>query len=205
MGNASSAKAGAALRDASRQGDPVAVQLLLDRRADPNRADPKQAGDTALHIACHQGHLEVARLLLGHRADPNTATTDRHGFTPLYAASANGHAEVARDSHLDLSRAPYVLYVLNIQDLVSLSGTRTAPPCGQVTCHTVTDLSRAPTVMLCRGLNIFLCKYDTIRYDTIQTIRYIQCTTTVHSIVRCSMTSSSCTVVSQGLTQNRLT
>ena len=77
-------------------GNPVAVQKLLDEGADPNEVERDEAnvgdnwpphcglGRSPLHLACQQGHLqvliacdegylEVARLLLDHGADSDKA------------------------------------------------------------------------------------------------------------------------------------
>ncbi|CAE7447087.1 Asb3, partial [Symbiodinium sp. KB8] len=69
------------------------VQLLLEVRADPNRALP-QRGASALHIACQNGHLEVARLLLDVGAEVNKTMHD--GTAALFLASQQGYLEIVQ-------------------------------------------------------------------------------------------------------------
>jgi palmitoyltransferase len=79
------------------------AQFLLERGADPNRADP-ETGETPLHSALctteRIAHNRVMRVLLAHGADPNHATKDGAetgpfmrdvrtcGETPLHRAAA---------------------------------------------------------------------------------------------------------------------
>ncbi|MCS7303790.1 MAG: ankyrin repeat domain-containing protein [Thermoguttaceae bacterium] len=68
---------------AVRFGQPEMVRLLLEKGADPNRADAN--GDRPLHWAARLGHLEIAQILLAHGAAvdlPNQA-----GERPLLLAA----------------------------------------------------------------------------------------------------------------------
>ena len=63
------------------------MELLLDRKADPNaRTD---TGQTPLHLAAATGQPRVARLLIERGADPKSK--DKHGKTPIFYASRNKH------------------------------------------------------------------------------------------------------------------
>lgn len=77
-------------------GHAEAMQLLLDRGADPNAvATSAQVGPVQpLHSAAATGRLECARLLLAHGADVNARQGG--GFTALHAAAASADAELAR-------------------------------------------------------------------------------------------------------------
>ena len=68
------------------------VQLLLDRGADPNKAN--EGGWTPLHEAAQNGHTVVLQLLLDRGADLNKA--NESGFTPLYTAAFAGHKYVVK-------------------------------------------------------------------------------------------------------------
>eukprot|EP00439_Symbiodinium_sp_Y106_P084604 s19_g26.t1 len=78
---------------ASQNGYVDFVQLLLEARADLNRAVPQQ-GASALHIACQNGHLEVARLLLDVGAEVNKTMND--GTAALFLASQQGYLEIVQ-------------------------------------------------------------------------------------------------------------
>ena len=69
------------------------VQLLVDRGADPNKAD--EDGMSPLHWAALNGQKDVVQLLLDRGADPNR-TDGTAGFTPLKAAVAWGHKDVVQ-------------------------------------------------------------------------------------------------------------
>ena len=73
------------------------VQILIDKGADPNRAD--QWGQTPVSMAAGVGHTDVVQLLLDKGADPNEA--DTRGVTTLHLASIIGHKYVV---HLLLER-----------------------------------------------------------------------------------------------------
>ena len=65
------------------------VQFLLDRGADPNKAD--NYGQTPLHYAALRGHKDVVKLLLDRGAQPNMYFL---GNTPLHEAACNGYKDV---------------------------------------------------------------------------------------------------------------
>ena len=77
---------------AAENGHKDAVQLLIDRGAEPNRAD--QYGNTPLHNAALEGHKDVVQLLLDRGAEPNMA--DQDGRTPLHLAAYGGHKDVVQ-------------------------------------------------------------------------------------------------------------
>lgn len=73
--------------------NPETVQLLLERRADPNLAD-KEEKFTALMFAAAEGQIRVVEILLAHGAD--AALKDADGETALDFARQNGHTAVIR-------------------------------------------------------------------------------------------------------------
>lgn len=81
------------LHAAALAGDAAITELLLKKRANPNRREG-QNGGTPLHVASFGGHLEVVRLLLRAGAKPNVR--DREGFTPLFQAHDQGHPAVEK-------------------------------------------------------------------------------------------------------------
>jgi hypothetical protein len=92
----------AALRQAAEAGDMVALQALLSRQADIDRASDSSrssaidardgSGRTALMLAARNGRRAAVDALLAAGADPNAA--DAHGTTPLQAAIAGGQPEI---------------------------------------------------------------------------------------------------------------
>ncbi|OLP96560.1 Ankyrin-3 [Symbiodinium microadriaticum] len=82
----------APLFEASKHGQIDVVRLLLEAKADMDKAT--QDGATPLYSAAAYGQLEVARLLLEANADQDKATQD--GETPLFIAAQLGQLEVAR-------------------------------------------------------------------------------------------------------------
>lgn len=69
------------------------VQILLERKADPN-AVLKSSGECALYPASAGGDLETVELLLKHGADPSYPT--QYLWTPLHWAVGNGHEDVVK-------------------------------------------------------------------------------------------------------------
>lgn len=86
-------KAATTLLTASLNGNIEAVKLLLEAKADVNKAYTSEA--TPLYLASTKGHTEVVKLLLGAMADVNQAEA-KYGATPLIIASRGGHTEVAK-------------------------------------------------------------------------------------------------------------
>ena len=82
-----SARRGASLLGA----DPL--ELLLDRKADPNMTE--EDGTTPLMLAAKHGSCAAVKLLLKAEADPNRALfhNDR---TPLYFAAQGNHADIVK-------------------------------------------------------------------------------------------------------------
>lgn len=69
--------------------------MLLDRRADPNRAYPESSYGTALQAACYEGTLENVQLLIGNGANVDPVIFDEHD-TPLQAACIEGTTEIVK-------------------------------------------------------------------------------------------------------------
>ena len=78
------------LIQAASQNFPDMVELLLEHRADVEKAD--HGGFTPLLISAQTGGLKVTEILLEKRADINKAAT--RGQTPLLMAVLGGHKEV---------------------------------------------------------------------------------------------------------------
>lgn len=92
------------LHVACRFGHPEIVKLLLEARADKNKAHPMD-GITPLYIAAGEHQLESLQLLIQHQADVNQASTE-HGLTPLHLAAEDGALQVldsllVAKAHLD--------------------------------------------------------------------------------------------------------
>src|SRR5688572_13991203 len=79
------------LVDAAMIGDRVAVQGLLQQKADINRAHGD--GTTALHWAVLNNDLEMVQMLVQAKADVN-ATSRFDAITPLYLAATNGNSAI---------------------------------------------------------------------------------------------------------------
>ena len=75
---------------AAMDGDPVLIQLLLDNKAEVDKA--ANDGGTPLHVAAQQGNLAVIKLLLENKAEVDKAMND--GATPLHVAAQQGHLAV---------------------------------------------------------------------------------------------------------------
>ena len=80
------------LYEAAWNGHKNVVQILIDKGADPNKAN--QWGQTPVNLAALAGHKDVIKLLLDKGADPNEAS--RSGTTPLHHASVKGHKYVVQ-------------------------------------------------------------------------------------------------------------
>ncbi len=76
--------------DAARKSDTALLRALLQKRADPNIAEPD--GTTALHWAARRNNLDAVRLLVAAGANPNA--TNRSGVTTLLSACESGSAPV---------------------------------------------------------------------------------------------------------------
>ncbi|EYE94533.1 uncharacterized protein EURHEDRAFT_428084, partial [Aspergillus ruber CBS 135680] len=63
--NAEGKEYGNALQASAYDGTTEILKMLLDRRADPNRAYPESSYGTALQAACYEGTLENVQLLIG--------------------------------------------------------------------------------------------------------------------------------------------
>jgi ankyrin repeat protein len=64
------------------------VQMLLERKADPN-----EGGVPALHVAAWFGRTKLGRLLLAHKAKPDVQVRDTYGGTALHQAARNNARE----------------------------------------------------------------------------------------------------------------
>jgi cytochrome c len=78
----------AAIHDAARKGNVVAIAAALDSGADINETDGLA---TPLYIAASKGNLEAARFLVRRGADVNLPAKPG---TPLYAAAKFGHPDI---------------------------------------------------------------------------------------------------------------
>ena len=76
---------------ASSHGHKNLVDFLLDKGADPNKAN--SGGWTPLHFSIYRRHDYVVQLLLQRGSDPNTQAA--YGDSPLYWAAYNGNKFVA--------------------------------------------------------------------------------------------------------------
>eukprot|EP00210_Caulerpa_lentillifera_P009126 g8700.t1 len=70
-----------------------AVNMLLDRGADPNLQE-KELKWTALHKAAFHGNIAIVASLIKAKANVDLLTSD--GDTPLHIAAWKGHAQVAK-------------------------------------------------------------------------------------------------------------
>ena len=70
------------------------VELLLDKGAKPNKADPDHHRQTPLHMAANKGHCHVVQLLIDRGAEPNKC--DMEARTPLYWAVVKGYKDVVK-------------------------------------------------------------------------------------------------------------
>jgi uncharacterized protein len=87
VGSAFGAAVSAPVADAAEAGDKVAVQALIQKKADVNV--PQVDGTTALHWAAHKGNLPMAEILI--KAGANVKAANRFGATPVESAAVNGN------------------------------------------------------------------------------------------------------------------
>lgn len=80
------------LVDGAACGHSAIVALLIQRKADVQRAERDGRGETALIAAARSGRTEIACMLLGAGADPST---EYEGATALRSAEKNGKTAVA--------------------------------------------------------------------------------------------------------------
>ena len=80
------------LVDAAKRSDKEAIRALLQKKADPNAADPD--GTTALHWTAYRDDLESTDLLL--RAGAKASAANDLGATPLWNAAQNGNAAIVK-------------------------------------------------------------------------------------------------------------
>lgn len=81
---------GAALLQASRNGDTDLLKRFLSSGEDPSTQDV--VGRTPLHLAAKSGHVEVVQMLLQAKAAPDAR--DNSGLTPVHVAARVGQAPV---------------------------------------------------------------------------------------------------------------
>lgn len=72
---------------ASGSGHVLVVSVLLQAKADPDKAD--RWGGTPLMRATNHGRMDAAKVLVNMGANPDLK--DQHGWTPLMSAAVNGH------------------------------------------------------------------------------------------------------------------
>jgi ankyrin repeat protein len=101
-----------ALMFAAQNGHEQVALVLLEAKADPNKAESD--GVTALMLAAQNGHKQLALVLLEAKADPNMAKSN--GMTALMFAAQNGHEQVA----LVLLEAGASLKVVRIDNFTML-------------------------------------------------------------------------------------
>lgn len=91
-----------AILNASAQGDPKIVKLLLDHGADVNVRC--EYDGSALMAALYYEHQEAARMLIDNGADIDVQ--DKNGNSALHAAAANGYQEIVQlliDKGIDIN------------------------------------------------------------------------------------------------------
>ena len=81
-----------ALADAAERSEWPRVLSLIEKKADPNRAQAD--GMTALHWAVHRDRIDIVLRLIEAKADVKAA--NRYGVAPLSTACVNGHEEVLK-------------------------------------------------------------------------------------------------------------
>lgn len=81
-----------ALHGAAKKGRSGVVQLLLQRRANPNVGAAAWRGETPLHYASKYGHTEIVQLLLESRAKADVVSQENR--TPLQYATEKKHAKI---------------------------------------------------------------------------------------------------------------
>jgi ankyrin repeat protein len=80
------------LIDAAKSSDRATLRSLLEKKADPNAADPD--GTTALHWASYRDDMESVDALL--RAGAKVNTKNDLGATPLWTAAQNGSVAMVK-------------------------------------------------------------------------------------------------------------
>lgn len=81
-----------AIHHAAERGSKAIVQVLLNKHADVDNANP--VGQTALHCASRNGFDDVVELLLENHANVNAE--DENGQTALHAAAAQGYGNIVK-------------------------------------------------------------------------------------------------------------
>lgn len=79
----------APLHEAVRAGSPGLVQLLLERKADPNLRTTALGGVTALHLAARRDADQIAEVLIAHGASVDALSLEGKA-TPLHEACRAG-------------------------------------------------------------------------------------------------------------------
>jgi len=82
------------LHHASQYGHVDTIRLLIEARADSNKANTSD-GTTPLLRAAEKSHVEIVRVLIEAGADTNRARTS-DGTTPLLTAAGKGHVKIVR-------------------------------------------------------------------------------------------------------------
>ncbi|KAJ5982719.1 hypothetical protein N7451_012819 [Penicillium sp. IBT 35674x] len=81
-----------AIHHAAVRGSKAIVEVLLNRHADVDAANP--VGQTALHCASRNGFADIVALLLERHTNVNCV--DENGQTALHAAAAQGYEDIVK-------------------------------------------------------------------------------------------------------------